>query len=138
MPFFRASLISAIGTLIPIQTVQTVGPTIHGLMCRTSSTFSSTALILSLSGVLAEPSMLGARARNRSPLGRQPAPKLNVRIYGFPGISPWVLQGAEFEATRLLGAAPIRLTWTDCTQRVVAATCISPQLSTDLIGRFFR
>jgi len=57
---------------------------------------------------LTEPTPLSARARE-SPLAHQSTPELNVRVYSFAGLSPWVLQGAEIEAVRMLRTVPISI-----------------------------
>jgi hypothetical protein len=49
-----------------------------------------------------------------------------------------VLQGAEYEAARLLRAVPIDWQWIDCTGRVIPASCQSPQASMDLVIRLTR
>lgn len=57
-------------------------------------------------------------------------------VYGFQGLSGWVLQTAEREAALTLRPAPITLKWIDCTPETAAVRCMSPQAQTDLIVRF--
>lgn len=77
-----------------------------------------------------------ARAMAELPLAPQSTPKLTVRVYGFPGLSPWMIKGAETEATRMLHPVDIELAWVDCTSRTLPAACMSPPMPTDLIVRF--
>lgn len=69
-------------------------------------------------------------------IGLQFTPTVKVFVYGFPGLSPTVLQGAEAEATRLLRHLPIRLEYVDCTMRVLPVWCSTPQMPIDLVIRF--
>jgi len=96
----------------------------------------SLTLWISLAGFLTIPASCIARAASGSSAGHQPAAKLNVRVYGFQGLSAWTLQGAETEAARVLRPVNIELTWVDCDAHVPAASCVSPQGSDDLIVRF--
>lgn len=100
-------------------------------MCREKPVISAITLVVSLAGFLSE----STRATTEFSLADQSTPQLRVRVYSFPGLSPWVLEGAELEAQRMLRTVPIRLNWIDCTPRVVPAACMSPRLSTDLIVR---
>lgn len=66
----------------------------------------------------------------------QSTPKLDVLVYSFPGISPWVLQEAEKEAARLLRPVARELQWTDCSVHAIDPGCASPRIRSDLIVRF--
>jgi hypothetical protein len=70
------------------------------------------------------------------PLAPPSTPELQVRVFGFPGLSAWTLNGAETEATRMLRPVHIELAWVDCTSRTPPAACVSPRTPTDLIVRF--
>jgi hypothetical protein len=78
---------------------------------------------------------LAMPGRAQSSVGLQSTPKLNVFVYGFPGISAWILQAAEAEATRILRPASIDLNWVDCFSQL-APSCSAPAPGTDLIIRF--
>jgi hypothetical protein len=62
-------------------------------------------------------------------------PQLSVRVYGFAGLSPWLLQAAEVQAARLLRDVPVGLNWVDCISRSASVTCISDLAPTDLAVR---
>jgi len=49
-----------------------------------------------------------------APPARDDVPRLTVRVYGFPGLSRWVLAAAEAEAARLLRNVPVELDWLNC------------------------
>lgn len=70
-----------------------------------------------------------------SPLTPQSALTLRVFVYGFPRLSPWVLQGAETEATRILCPVRLPLEWIDCTSESSGVSCTSPQVPTGVIIR---
>jgi hypothetical protein len=108
---------------------------IHGMMCCKNSVSAAISIMVSLA-FLSDTSSLIAKPRAKFSLALQSTPKLNVRVFSFPGLSPWVLQSAEAEASRMLRSVPVELKWIDCTSRVLAAACISPQLPRDLIVRF--
>jgi hypothetical protein len=93
-------------------------------------------MALLLAGFATVPTVIPAKAASASSSADRPTPKINVRIYSFPGLSPWVRHGAEIEAERLLRPVVIQLNWIDCTTRVVTGSCMSPPLATDLIVRF--
>lgn len=65
----------------------------------------------------------------------RPVPRLEVFVYSFPGVSPWVLQEAETEAARLLRPVGIELQWTDCSVQAIDPGCASPRIRSDLIVR---
>jgi hypothetical protein len=109
---------------------------IHRMTSREKTVFSAITLMISLASFLSESTSLIAKPKADSSLADQSTPQLRVRVYSFPGISPWVLQGAEIEARRMLRTVPIRLNWLDCTPRVVPGACMLPLFSTDLIVRF--
>lgn len=78
-----------------------------------------------------------APAINAESLAPQSTPEIDVFVYGFPGFSPWVLEGAEAEAMRLLLPARIALKWIDCTRPPVSsASCYSPQGRHELVVLF--
>jgi hypothetical protein len=62
-------------------------------------------------------------------------PELNIRVYGFHGLSLEALPEAYTEAERLLSPSAIRLKWIDCTSPTLSAECASPQLPADLTVR---
>jgi hypothetical protein len=78
----------------------------------------------------------GSSVSDSRSIALQSSPRLNVFIYGFPALSPSVVQGAETEAMRMLGPVSIELKWVNCTSRVPAESCQAPQVPTDLIVRF--
>ena len=82
-----------------------------------------------------EPTPLLARAINAFSLAHQSTPELQVRVYSFPGLSPWMLAAAEVEARRLLLPASVEFQWVDCASRLVISVCGSPQGPADLIVR---
>jgi hypothetical protein len=104
-------------------------------MKRGENLLSAITLVLSLTGFLVEPTLLIAGDSTRFWLPDQLG-GLTIRVYGFPGLSPWVLKGAETEAARMLQSAAIQLNWMDCTSLAVSASCLSPRQSTDLTIRF--
>jgi hypothetical protein len=69
------------------------------------------------------------------PLGNQSTPELNIRVYGFPGLSGWVLRAAYTEAERLLSPVSIDLKWVECTPPLLSTSCTPPRLPTDLTVR---
>ena len=83
---------------------------------------------------LAKPSR--AKATIDLSLGPQSNPKLKVRVYGFPGLSAWMLKEAETEAARVLRPVHMELGWVDCTSRALSGPCVSPQMPADLVVRF--
>jgi hypothetical protein len=68
-------------------------------------------------------------------LANQSTPELKIRVYGFPGLSAWVVREADAEATRMLRSASVELKWVDCASPVLSASCTSPELPTDLSVR---
>jgi hypothetical protein len=62
-------------------------------------------------------------------------PELNIRVYGFQGLSLEALPEAYTEAERLLSPSAIRLKWIDCTSPALSLECSSPQLPADLTVR---
>ena len=101
---------------------------IHGMKCRETILLASFSIGFSLA--------LTAGSSAQSLIALQSTPKLNVFMYGFPALSPSVVQGAEAEAGRMLRRVPIELKWIDCTSRVPPESCRSPQVPTNLIVRF--
>ena len=95
-------------------------------------------LIAPLSLWLALARSAPGNAQSSLELNLQSTPTLRVFVYGFSGLPPGVLQGAESEAVRLLRPVPIEWQWIDCTGRVMPDLCQSPQLSTDLVIRLTR
>lgn len=60
-------------------------------------------------------------------------PRLTVHVYGFAGLSPWLLASAEVEAARMLRSVPIELDWRHCTAPgacppALAATAVSVRI----------
>src|ERR1700730_2001972 len=104
------------------------------MTCREKTVLPAMTLIVSLAGFLSEPTPLIARATTKFAPADQ-SPELTIRVYGFFGLSHWVLQGAETEAARMLRSVPIDLRWINCTSQVISGSCASPE-STDLIIRF--
>jgi hypothetical protein len=107
---------------------------IHGMVCHEKSLSVAISVLVSLAPFL-NASLIAKPAPEFS-LGLQSTPELTVRVFSFPGLSPWMLQAAEAEATRVLHSVPVELNWIDCISRVLPAACMSPQLATDLIVRF--
>jgi hypothetical protein len=79
---------------------------------------------------------LTAPVRAQSLIALQSTPTLKVFVYGFPRLSPSVVQDAEREATRMLRTVSIEWKWINCTSRVLSESCLSPQLPADLTIRF--
>ena len=88
-----------------------------------------------LAGFPSWPSALTASTATEVSLASQPTPELKIRVYGFPGLSTWVLRAAYTEAARMLRPVSIELQWVDCTSLVLSTSCTSPELSTDLSVR---
>jgi hypothetical protein len=87
-----------------------------------------------LAGFPSGPAALIAATATHS-LVNQSTPELKIRVYGFPGLSAWVLRQAYTEAARMLRSVFIELKWVDCTSLVLSASCTSPELPTDLSVR---
>jgi hypothetical protein len=96
---------------------------------------ASISLTASLAGFLSVPSPLAARAAMDSSFIGDSAPRLRVRVYGFPGLSAWLLQGAEAEAARMLRPVDIELTWVTCASRSPSPSCVSSGNPSELIVR---
>jgi hypothetical protein len=109
---------------------------LEGMICRGNKFAARSSMAILLAGFASVATAIQAKAASAFSSADRPTPRINVRIYGFPGLSPWVLQGAEIEAKRLLRPVPIQLNWIDCTKQIVPASCMSPSLATDLIVRF--
>jgi hypothetical protein len=97
---------------------------IGGMMCRNNNAFAVMYLIGCLAGWL-----------TAAIAPENPYPELNVRVYGFQGLSVEALPEAYTEAERLLRPSSIRLKWIDCTSPTLSKECTSPQLPTDLTVR---
>lgn len=69
-------------------------------------------------------------------LALQSTPEISVFVYGFPGLSSWVVEGAETEAERLLRPARIRLKWVNCTSEGAPPACHAPQSPSELVVLF--
>lgn len=78
---------------------------------------------------------LPAGVRNESSGDNESTPQLSVRVYSFPGLSAWLLNAAEVEATDLLRNVPVGFNWVDCTSRLAPAACVSDLAPTDLVVR---
>ena len=98
---------------------------IHGMTCRETTLIAALSLWFPLS----------APGKAQSSLALQSTPTLKVFVYTFPGVSPYALEGAETETSRILHSAHIELRWIDCALRSRAAFCEPPQAATDLIVR---
>ncbi|HEY7303102.1 MAG TPA: hypothetical protein VH601_03235 [Bryobacteraceae bacterium] len=81
------------------------------------------------------PAPLVARTPADSSLADDSVPELTVRVYSFPALSAWALQGAETEAARMLHPVDIELIWVTCTSRSPSPSCDSSRTSADLIVR---
>jgi hypothetical protein len=109
---------------------------IHGMMYLEKSASAVISFMVSVAALLSDNGPVIAKPTAKFSLALQSTPELNVRVFSFPGLSPWVLQAAESEAARMLRSLPAELKWIDCISRVLPAACMSPQLPTDLIVRF--
>src|SRR5207302_65227 len=69
-------------------------------------------------------------------LALQSTPTLNVFVYSFPGLSAWVLHGAESEAVRMLHPVGVELVWVNCISQVLPPGCRSSHPPADLIVPF--
>jgi hypothetical protein len=90
---------------------------ISGMTCRNNTAFAVFYLICTAGSLIAQ------------------APELNIRVYGFQGLSLEALPEAYTEAERLLSPTSIRLKWIDCTSTVLSSECTAPQLPADLTVR---
>jgi hypothetical protein len=97
---------------------------IPGMMCRKKIIFVPISALLCLA------------LTSESSLALQSTPTLNVFVYCFPGLSSWVLEGAESEAMRILHPLGIELKWINCISQVLPPGCMSSHSSADLIVRF--
>lgn len=97
-------------------------------------TLPALALAFWVAGVPGKPLPLIATGATQSLLHNRSG-GLTIRVFGFSGLSPWVLQGAEAEAARMLRSASIELNWIDCTAQV-SGPCVSSGQTADLIVRF--
>ena len=70
-----------------------------------------------------------------APSPRDNVPRLAVRVYGFPGLSPGLLAASEVEAARAMRKAPVELNWLNCT---VPGACSEAEASGDLTIRVVR
>ena len=107
---------------------------IRGMVCHNRNAFASACVMVWLAGFACGPSALTARTATDS-LANQSTPELKIRVYGFPGLSAWVLRGAYAEAARMLRPASIELKWVDCSALVLSTSCTSSQLPTELSVR---
>ena len=97
-------------------------------MCRETILVASLSLCFSLE--------LSASGNTQSSIALQSTPVLKVFIYGFPGLSSSVVQGAKTEAASILRGVPMHLQWIDCTSHVLPAPCQLPEAPNNLIIRF--
>jgi len=88
-----------------------------------------------LAGFPSGSTALTASSATEASLGNQSTPELKIRVYGFPGLSAWVLRGGYSEAAEMLRAVSIELKWIDCASLVLSTSCTSPELPTDLTVR---
>jgi hypothetical protein len=109
---------------------------IHGMTCRENIILRAVTSTLWVAGLLCVPVRLSAGIDPDPSVSDESVPSLTIRVFGFAGLNAWVLEGAEAEAGRMLRGVSIHLSWLDCTPRVIPASCLSPQLATDLIVRF--
>jgi hypothetical protein len=93
---------------------------LSGMTCRNLNAFAIMYLICSAGSLTAQ------------------TPELNIRVYGFHGLSSEALPEAYTEAERLLRPSSIRLKWIDCTSPTLSTECTSPQLPADLTMRIVR
>jgi hypothetical protein len=89
--------------------------------------FMLTSLVRCLPGLSAEP-------RKEFSLANQSTPEIRVRVYGFPGLTRYAIQGAEAEATRILRTAQIDVIWVDCSFQAASRCGTLPDLA-DVIVR---
>lgn len=87
-----------------------------------------TSLVGCLPGLSAEP-------RKEFSLANQSTPEMRVRVYGFPGLTRYAIQGAEAEATRILRTAQIDVICVDCSFQAGSTCGTLPDLPTDVIVR---
>jgi hypothetical protein len=92
------------------------------------------SLVSILASFASGPTRLAARGNDLS-LAEQSTPKVRVLVYGFPGLGPYTMQGAETEATRILRIAGIEVGWIDCTRDTRPVCTSVPAAATDLIVR---
>jgi hypothetical protein len=59
---------------------------------------------------------------------RRDPPRLSVRVYGFPGLSPALLVAAEDDTSRVLRTLPLQLNWLNCPS---APGCFEPEAPED-------
>jgi hypothetical protein len=94
---------------------------LNGMLSRYGSKFAALCVILP-AGSLTAGTTAGFSQAGQS------IPELNIRVYGFPGLSAGVLRGAYFEASRMLRRVSIGLRWVDCTAAALSIDCTTPDL----------
>jgi hypothetical protein len=99
---------------------------IHGMTCRETLLIAPLVTLYSLAFAPAGYAQFLSAVQSTL--------RLNVIVYGFPELSPWLLSAAEIEAGRMLRPADIELNWIDCI-RSDSVACRSPEVPTDLIIR---
>jgi hypothetical protein len=93
---------------------------------RFQSALSATFAILSVAVMFSQPRSLSAAA--------QPS-QLTVRMYSRAEGSPWLLNAAAGEATRVLSGVPVRLSWLNCAAPAHPSSCESAETPADLTIR---
>lgn len=96
--------------------------------------FAKSAVFVCASILILCPHPLSANTNPVAPPANSSVP-LTVRVYGFPGLSSWVLMSAEKETARMLRDSGIRLDWMDCTAKMHTSPCFSPELPNELVVR---
>lgn len=67
---------------------------------------------------------------------QQSTPTINVLVYSFQGLPPWVLDGAKTEAARIFRQAAIQINWLDCNSERPSAARALPGGAAVLVIRF--
>lgn len=99
-----------------------------------TSLYAAISLVFIFASFASGPTGLAAHGNDLS-LAEQSTPKVRVLVYGFPGLGPYTMQGAETEATRIFRAAGIEVVWIDCTRDTGPVCTKVPAAATDLIVR---
>jgi hypothetical protein len=91
---------------------------ILGLTRPLTTKLAVIVLAISLARLLSGPARLSASTSTKPSPAVRSTPEVFVRVYSFPGLTPWMLQGAKTVAGDILRSASIGMHWVDCTSQV--------------------
>jgi hypothetical protein len=109
--------------------------TIHGMMRRETNLHAVISFLFMLTSLVGCLPGLSAELRKEFSLANQSTPEIRVQVHGFPGLTRYAIQGAEAEATRMLGTAQIDVIWVDCSFQAASGCGTLPDRATDVIVR---